>query len=304
MKKNYHHKLFITLLFLFGMSVGKIYAQDSTAAAPVLLSLQYFLPENKVPYIKVITKQKIGRKFEPVNGTIVNVYFSEVAEKKLLGKVVTGSTGEARVAFPASIKTAWDSLDEFTIVAESVPAAKEEQLSAELAIKKAILILDTVSEDGVRTVTAQLKEKQGNKWIAVPDIEMKLKIKRLLGNLTVGDEETYTADTSGTASAVFLKDSMPGDEKGNLIVVARVEENDDYGNLAVEKTVPWGKVVKAKNYVWSRTLWATGNRAPFWLIVIALSIIMGVWGTLLYLVKQTLRIRKMGKAMDVKPATA
>lgn len=290
------------LLLLLSISAGKTYAQE-TETPPTLLSLKYFLPENKVPYVSVFTKKKIGRKFEPVPGITVNVYLTEVAPGNLIGKVTTASNGEGRVAFPTVLKTSWDALDAFTIVAESVPAGKEELLSAELPIKKAILIIDTVNEDGVRNVTGMLKVKKGSEWATVPDVEMKLKIKRELGNLTVGDAETYTSDTSGIASAGFIKDSMPGDAKGNIILVARVEDNDDYGNLEVEKTVPWGKVAQAQPNFWHRTLWSTGNRAPIWLLVIAFSIIIGVWGTVIYLVKQVFKIKKMGKAFDSKPAT-
>lgn len=50
-------------------------------------------------------------------------------------------------------------------------------------------MIDTVSEDGVRSVTAQLKEKVGQEWVAVKDIEMKLGIKRALGNLSVGEDK-------------------------------------------------------------------------------------------------------------------
>ena len=143
-----------------------------------------------------------------------------------------------------------------------------------------------------------LKEKKGNEWMAVKEIEMKLSIKRLQGNLTVGEAETFTSDSTGTASAAFIKDSMPGDAKGNIILVARVEDNDSYGNLVVEKSVPWGKVAKAETNFWHRTLWSTGNRAPVWLLVIAFAIIIGVWGTLIYLVWQLVKIKKMGKAFE------
>lgn len=301
MKMNCRHKILIILFSLLGVITGNLMAQD-TGEVPVNLGLKYYLPENKVPFIKVITNRKIGRQFEAVKGVTVNVYFGEATGDRLMGKVITAANGEARVAFPSSLKSGWDSLDVFTIVAESVPAAKEEQLNAELTVKKAILVLDTTNEDGVRTVTAQLKEKRADEWVAIPEIEMKLKIKRLLGNLTVGEEEIYTADENGTASSAFLKDSMPGDEKGNLILVARVEDNDDYGNLAIEKKVPWGKPVSANAQVWKRTLWATGNRAPFWLIALAVSITVGVWGTLFYLVKQMFKIRKMGKILDAETA--
>lgn len=300
MKTNYHHKICILLLLLLGTVFIKTNAQDSTAS-PIILGLRYFLPQNKVPYVEVSTKVKVGRKFEPVTGIAVNVYLGDVAEKNLLGKVTTSKEGLGRVAIRASFKAAWDSLNEFKFLAESVAKTGDEPLSTDITIKKAILFIDTTSEDAVRSVTAQLKEKAGNQWVAVRDIEMKLSIKRLLGNLTVGDAETFTSDSSGIAIAEFKRDSMPGDKKGNLVLVASVEDNDSYGNLVIEKSVPWGKAAHAEIDFWShRTLWSTGNRAPGWLLLLALSIIVGVWGTFLYLVGQLLKIKKMGKAYDKK----
>ena len=114
----------------------------------------------------------------------------------------------------------------------------------------------------------------------------------------MGDAETYTSDSTGVASAGFKRDSMPGDDKGNLVLVARVEDNENYGNLAVEKSVPWGKAVQAETHFWHRTLWSTGNRAPIWLLFIALSIIIGVWGTIIYIVRNLIKIKKMGREYE------
>ncbi len=297
MKANYQNKILIILLFLVGITVDKLYAQEKEES-PTILELKYFLPENKVPYLNVITKKKVGRKFEAVKAITVNVYLTEVSDSTLLGKVTTDGNGVARVGFPALVKPIWDALDEFTIVATSVPVAKEEILESEIIIKKAILVIDTTNEDGTRTVSAQLKEKKGDEWVAIPEIEMKLKIKRLLGNLTVGEEEIYTSDEAGIASAAFVKDSMPGDEKGNIVLLARVEDNDTYGNLSVEKIVPWGKEIQPLTHVWQRTLWSTGNKAPVWLLAIAFLIIIGIWGTILYLVRQMFKIKKLGKIFE------
>jgi hypothetical protein len=300
MKKNFHHKIFIIFLLVFGISIYKTKAQDSAEVAPTILSLRYYLPENKIPYLIVNTKKKAGRIFEPVKNITVNVYYNEATENNLLGKIITASNGEGRVAFPASFKNTWDSINEFKFVAESVPAKGEELLSTDLTIKKAILVIDTLNDGESRTVTAQLKEKTGDDWVAVKEIEMKLGVKRMLENLTVGDAENYTSDSSGNASAVFIRDSIPGDNKGNIILVAKVEDNDIYGNLVIEKPVPWGKPVIAESHFWHRTLWSTGNRAPIWLLFIALSIIIGVWGTFIYLVRQLLKMKKMGKEYESK----
>jgi len=294
MNLNYHHKLFIFLFLLLGATISKATAQDSAVAAPIL-GVRYFLSENKVPYIDVSTKRKVGRIFEPVKGIPVNIYLGEASDKNLLGKVITGIKGTGRVAIPIALQSTWDSLDEFKIVAVSDSIAGVESLSGDATIKKAILVIDTTSADGVRTVTAQLKEKKGKEWVAVKEIEMKLGIKRMLGNLSVGDAETYTSDSTGVASADFKRDSIAGDEKGNLFLVARVEDNDTYGNLVVEKLVPWGKPTLAEANFWRRTLWSTGNRVPVWLLFIAVSIIVGVWGVIIYLIRQVIKMKKMGK---------
>jgi hypothetical protein len=294
MKVNYRHKLIIILFFLAGTTINKIQAQDS-AAATTILNLRYFLPENKVPYIEINTKKKVGRIFEPVKGVSVNVYFNEASERNLLGKITTASNGIGKVAIPASFKAAWDSLTEVKFLAVSDSAKGQESLSGDVTIKKAILVLDTVSADGVKTVTAQLKEKKGNEWVAVKDIEMKVGVKRLGGNLTVGDADTYTSDSTGLASAEYKRDSLAGDEKGNLVLVAKIEDNDTYGNLVVEKSVPWGKAVLADTHFWHRTLWSTGNRAPIWLLLIAFAIIIGVWSSIIYLVRQVIKIKKIGR---------
>ncbi len=298
MKTNNHHKLFIITLFLFGTAISNINAQDSVASTPVL-SVRYFLPENKIPYVEVSTKKKSGKKFEPIKGIPVNVYFNEATENNLLGKVTTGINGEGRVALPASFKATWDSLTEFKFVAVSDSPGRVESLSGDVTIKKAILVIDTTTSDGIRTVTAQLKEKKGNEWVPVKDIEMKVGVNRMGGILSAGDEETYTSDSTGTATVEFKKDSLPGDQKGNIVLVAKVEDNDAYGNLLVEKTVPWGIAFTPEtNFFDQRTLWSTRYRTPYWLLFMAYSIVIGVWGTLIYLVTQILKTKKMGREYD------
>jgi hypothetical protein len=140
---------------------------------------------------------------------------------------------------------------------------------------------------------------EGGEWIPAKDVEMKVGVNRLGGILSVGDEETYTTDSTGTVSAEFKKDSLPGDQQGNIILVAKVEDNDKYGNLLIEKTVPWGlAITPQKNFFDQRTLWSTRYRTPLWLLFIAYSIVIGVWGTIIYLVAQIVKIGKLGKASD------
>jgi hypothetical protein len=294
MKPCKYHKIIIILVFLSVPWINPIKAQDSVAPK-TQLSLSYFLPVNNAPYLEVNTRKKVGRKFEPVKYIPVNIYFDVTDPKNLLGKVITDSIGKARIGLPPSFKSVWDSLNEFKFVAESASPGEGEGLNAEITVKKAILAIDTTSADGIRMVTAELKEKNGNDWVPVGDIEMILSVKRSLGNLPVGDKESYLSDSTGVASAEFQRDSIPGDQKGNIILVAQVLDNDIYGNLVTEKSVNWGKSINApKNFFAQRTLWSIGTQAPLWLLFTVYFIVIGVWGTFLYLIFQVLKIKKLG----------
>jgi hypothetical protein len=286
-------RISILVLLLTGNGIDKIQAQDS-AVAKTQLNISYFLPVNHVPYLEVTTRKKLGRKFEVVKNIPVNIYFNEADPNNLLGKVITDSTGKARIGFPPSFKNIWDTTNEFKFIAEESSTEKE-PLTAEITIKKAILTIDTTSEDGTRMVTAVLKEKNAGDWIPVKDIEMILSVKRLLGNLSVGDKETYTSDSAGVSTAEFQRDSMPGDQNGNIILVAQVVDNDNYGNLAVEKSVNWGTPIKPmKDFFAQRALWSIRTQTPLWLLFIVYSIVIGVWGTFIYLIFQVFKIKKLG----------
>ena len=130
------------------------------------------------------------------------------------------------------------------------------------------------------------------------DVDMKLSRKRMLGNLSVGDEPVYTSDSTGVSSAEFKRDSIPGDEKGNITLVAKVDDNDTYGTLVTEKTVNWGRAINPpKDFFAQRTLWSTSHETPIWLLFTVWSIVISIWGTMIYLVFQVVKIKKMGRAV-------
>lgn len=283
----------ICLMFLFATTTGTTQAQDTTIPKTEL-RLSYFLPVNKVPYLEVNSRKKVGRKFEPVKNIPVSIYFGQASPDNLLGKVTTDFEGKARIGLPPSFQNTWDSLNEFTFIAEGLSAEKD-PLTTEVTVKKAILTIDTSTADGTRMVTAELKEKSGNDWVAVKDIDMTLAVKRLLGNLPVGDKDAYTSDSTGISTAEFKRDSIPGDEKGHIILVAQVVDNDTYGNLVAEKSVNWGTAGRAsKDFFAQRALWSVRAQTPLWLLFTVYTIVIGVWGTIIYLLFQILRMKRLG----------
>ena len=87
---------------------------------------------------------------------------------------------------------------------------------------------------------------------------------------------------------------MPGDTKGNLVLVASIIDNELYGNLTAEIAVPWGsKFTHISNFD-HRSLFARRGYSPLWLELLAYSIVVVVWGIIIFLVLQIRKIKQLG----------
>ena len=161
---------------------------------------------------------------------------------------------------------------------------------------KAKIKIDTTNVDGVRNITASVMKLENGNWIPAADVEMKLGVLRMDKRiLSGGDEATYTTDSTGMVTVEFKRDNLPGDIKGNIVLAASVEDNEEFGNLLIEKPVKWGVSVKEdKSFFDQRALWKNRSKTPYWLLIMAYSIAAGVWVTILYLVFQLFKIKKLG----------
>jgi hypothetical protein len=289
--------VFLLLPILFFVLTNKVSAQEKEEAEE-LIKLNYFTVNNGVQYLILENSLKTGRKTEPLKNKVFQLYLNSNSPENLIGKVSTDKNGKAKSFLPPSLKAVWAESTNPTFIA--VAAGKEDEIAAEIAISKSKIQLDTLTTDGIRSITVLLMQLTDSVWIPAADVEMKVGVQRLGGILSAGDEETYTTDSSGIATMEFTKDSLPGDQKGNFILVAKIQENDLFGNLIVEKTVPWGIAVKPDTgFFEQRTLWTTRFRTPIWLLIMAYSIFIGVWGTIIYLITQIVKIKKLGLAVPV-----
>lgn len=282
-------------LFLISACAGTT-AQDSVTH-DLILNINYFMPNDKVPYLKVSAKEKVERQFIPQENISASIYIGEQNDANLLAKIKTDKKGEARVYIPSTLKSQWDSSATLNFSAVTEANKVYQSTTAELTISKARMEIDTITEEEIKKVIVKVTALKDGEWLPAKDVELKIGVRRSLGIVAVGDEETYTTDSTGVVTADFKRDSLPGDAKGNLILVAWTEENESYGNIFGEKLVSWGEPTTIDNsFFKKRTLWATSSRTPYWLLGLAYSIILGVWGTLIYLIACLIRIKKLGKA--------
>jgi hypothetical protein len=294
--RNYHRSLyFISALLAIGCTA---FAQDSVKRE-LLVNVGYFAPADNLPYVLVNTKTKVEKKFQPVQAIVLNVYMDN--SENLLGKVVTGASGTAKIVLPPWLQDNWKSSSTHVFMATSIATKKYDETTAEISITKAKLVIDTVPGADARSVRARVMVFNDSQWMPVKDVELKLGVKRLGGELPVSEEESYTTDSTGEVVARFKMEKLPGDTLGNIILVARIDDNDQFGNLVTELKVPWGIVTKIRKDSSARTLWATRDKAPVWLLLTAGSIVVFVWGSIVYLLWQIVRIRKLGIAAPKSP---
>ena len=285
----------ITFLLAALLISSAAHSQDSISKQP-LLDVVYFSYNNSIPYVQVMARLKQGRKFDPVKGVTLKVYLDSISSSSLMtDKAVTDETGKADAAMPPSLQKEWNASAKHTFIAEASGVKEFEGEKAVTEVTKARLLIDTATVSETKNITATFLALENGKWTPIKDADVKIMIKRLGGNLTVGDEATYTTDSSGTVTAEFKRDSIPGDANGNIVLIAKVEDNDTYGNLSVEKTAKWGALLTYDSTFNDRSLFGTRDKAPIWLLLMAYLIIGIVWGTLAYLVFQIFKIKKLGR---------
>jgi hypothetical protein len=279
------------------------FAQDSAniEKKELQLNVAYYQPHNNIPYLLVTTKTKIERKFIGVKDLKVDVYLNQVSDSNLIQSFQSNPIGEEKIYIPASFKGVWDASPCFTFIAIAGANKEFDETRGEVQITKAKIEIDTSRTDEIKNVTVNVKELQNGDWVPAKDVELKIAVKRSLGILPIGDEETYTTDSTGSVTGEFKRDSLFGDNKGNLILMVRTEDNENFGNLFAEKNVNWGVAPIKDDSFNHRSLWATRSKTPLWLLAMACSIVIGVWGTIIYLVFQLLKIRKMGMSIAPTP---
>ncbi|MBK6545571.1 MAG: hypothetical protein IPO86_06115 [Saprospiraceae bacterium] len=295
-KLNNLFKSIFCILFLI-LNQNNLWSQEDSIV-PVkkpLISIKYFNIQGKTQYLNTQCNLKIDKKIEPIRNLKIKIYLDdETDEKNLITEATTNHDGNLISYIPTTFKNQWVQLNhhKFIAVTDSIPEIGSRQAETEINIAR--IKIDTVLDSDIRSVIVSFEERKDNTWIPAKDVEIKLGVKRLGSVLPLGEDETVTTDSTGTASTEFTKESLPGDPNGNFILIAKVEDNETYGNLEAETMVPWGVATNYENNFNKRSLWATGDKIPIWLLSVACFIIFSVWGTLILLVFRLLKIRKLG----------
>jgi hypothetical protein len=142
-------------------------------------------------------------------------------------------------------------------------------------------------EDAMRVVLA-LVTLNGK---PLKDLKVQLHVKRTFGLLPLGED---TTDDEGTAAVKFPED-LPGNERGELEVVATIVSAGPYSGFSTTEVVPGGvPATISTGPAFPRALW--GARSPLPLYITIVVLIGAVWLTYARVVGHILAIRKGGRS--------
>ena len=159
----------------------------------------------------------------------------------------------------------------------------------EEAMQDAFVTVSFEEDEESKTVIAKALDKDG---VPIVDLELYFFVERTLSLLPIGDDFYFT-DEDGIIEVEFPMD-LPGDENGNVTIVTKIMESDEYNDLSVESVKQWGiPIVIEDPKDEKRSLWAAAANAPMSLILIICSLILAVWYVICYILYKLYRISKI-----------
>jgi len=286
-------KIFLPIAVCITLLAAIAYPSCAQDKGKVRLDINYFQIDNGLPTLNTLVRTRIDRRYEPVEGVDVKYYLNEIDENSFLGSTLTDPDGRAIFQLSESFKPIWDTTNVFTFYAVLVDDPNYEDADDDVEVSKARMTMELLEDEGKQLKVVVNKYLEDGSLEPATEVSLIIKVKRTFGFLKIGDD-SYETDDNGEV-VVDFPDDIPGGMTGELTIIASIDDNDDFGNLQIKDTAKWGTQIANEDFFAERSLWAKRDRAPYWLLIFPNLIIIGIWGTLIYLVYLIFRIKRMGR---------
>ena len=296
MRKSIHIS-FVSLLGLILLSFPpvKVIAQTDTSAqkdqakeastySPIIAFVSIQKSDNSVD-LKTIVNAKINGTLTKLAGLKIDFTVGVDSTAKKIGDAITDSKGVAIFnCKPDQLTT--DAEGKLNFKASFAGKDSLEAAEEVVAVKRARLEITPVKEDSVLSVKVKLVDLSTGTETPVDSTTLGVYVKRMFSALKLGEG---TTDEAGEAT-IEIPNQLPGDDKGNLTLLARLDENETYGNLEASVVQQWGSPVSYELKELPRALWSP--HPPVWMLVTFVILMSAVWGHYLVIIIQLFRLRK------------
>lgn len=278
------------ILVFLTFSFGTVMAQDESTAGKTNLKLDYY-NQSGLRKLVATLKTKIEGKYKPVEGMTISFDAVSGKEKKDLGTALTSDKGKATIDIPEEIFSTGGEKGVYTFEANFAGTKEFLTSSGTTAIKNAGMEISFAQKDSVKSIVCKVFEKgMDGKTINVNDLKVSFYVPRTFSLLKVG--EGTLAD--GMVNVDFPV-TLPGDSAGFLTIVAKIEDDETFGNIEASGGTTWGKPLPPEKIV-HRGLGDTN--APLWMVYTLIVLLSVVWFHFLYVIFTIFRIRFIGKRAE------
>lgn len=291
--------VWITGLFFLTLLPVALQAQTDTAQqAPATEE-----PELLSPGLDLIAVQKMDNTIDlkvsmktKYNGSFYKLYalkvnFVQVTDsaENPIGSVITDRNGKCVFNVDATkLKTDAEGKLHFkaSFAGKSGKKMGLDVAEGEVTFTRARLEITPVKEDSLLTVKVKLISIGTGVDTPVKETVVGIYVKRSFLPLKIGEG---TTDESGEA-IVEIPQNLPGDDKGNITLMAKLDENEQFGNLEASVPQPWGTKVSFAIQEAPRALWS--SHPPMWMLITFIVLMVVVWGHYIIIVYEMFRLKK------------
>ncbi len=267
------------LMLLLSVSIcGCVFGQD---AQRVFMYLDYFQTDD-LEYLVAELKYREEGTFYQLADAEVSFYQMNDTAQVALGSITTDIDGKARIDLTGK-NILRDSAGQASFEARFAGDDSFRRASRDVTTIRSGLAILTDIEDSIKMVTITGEEKGQNRK-AIEDADIILYVKRTFSDLPIAEGTLE----EGKYVVAFPED-LPGDANGNLQLIARIVEHDDYGTVETQQKVGWGIPVSHQQGERPRALW---SRPPIWIIVAVTLAFAAAWFHYFLAISKLLKIRK------------
>ncbi len=262
-------------------------AQDDSKIQTVL-KLEYFHADSVQKLIATL-RAKVDGRYRPLADMEINFNFSQDSKETSMGNSLTNERGNVTLSIPDNIISTGGDKGIYTFNASFSGKDNYDKASAHTSMKPLRLEMSFFQKDQEKMVSLKAFENgKDNQWVPVENLDIQFYVPRTFSLLKVGQASI----TNGLASLAFPT-SIPGNQLGYLTIVAKVEENNIYGNVEASGTINWGKPLPPLKII-KRGLGDTN--APLWMVYTLIVLLSLVWFHYMYVIFTVFRIRHLGKS--------
>lgn len=288
--------LLATLLLVWLVPSKVLFAQDESTEAETVekdrsrMSLTTTQFPGDTIELKGLLRAKIDNQWTKISGEKIEFFAVGEEEDKSLGEFTTNSMGLATVLTSTKAMPV-DENGYLTFEARFDGSETLKKSDGDANILKAVMVLTPVAQgDSAYTLQVKVEAPSADSIIPVSEADVVISIKRMVGQLAVGEA---TTDENGEAEIEFPT-GLAGDDVGNLYITAFIEDFEEYGNIAAKSTKAWGRPVSSKFVELPRTLWSP--HPPFWMVATFFILMAAVWGHYAVVVYKLNQLKKAGNS--------